>query len=216
LHQAPPILVRKSSPRVSARAAIGAGAAAVAVVLGAATQAHKTRGMDRAVRRLVRPRRSPRIVKVAKAVSYLASPEVHPWLSAAACVGLSLAKGRVCLAPVIASTSATGVDKASRFIVHQRRPPKATRHKGRERFAFPSGHTSATTAIALTIAMELAENRSVAEQAALYALAGASAVAVGWSRLELDEHWFDDVAGGWAVGIAIAMGASALADVTRA
>ena len=202
--------------RPSSRALIGGGAAAVAVALGAATQAHKTKRMDHAVRRAVKPKRSPRVVKVAKAVSYLGSPKIHPWVALALSVGLSLAKRRLCVAPLIASASATAIDKSARFVVDQRRPPKATKRKGRERFAFPSGHTSATTAIAVTTAMELAEDRPASESALLFAVAGATAAAVGWSRLQLDEHWFDDVAGGWAAGIAIAVGATALADTQRA
>ncbi len=35
-------------------------------------------------------------------------------------------------------------------------------------------------------------------------LGAALAIAVGWSRLYLDEHWVDDVAGGWLLGVAVA------------
>ena len=110
-----------AQPGVSPRGLIGGSAALVAVALGAATKTHTTKKVDHLVRRLVKPRRSPRVVKVAKAVSYLGSPEIHPWVAAAACVGLSVAKRRICLAPLIASTSATGIDRATRFVVHQRR-----------------------------------------------------------------------------------------------
>ena len=200
-------------PRIGIRPALGGAAAAAAVALGGATQTRKTKGMDRAVRRLIKPKRSPRVVKVAKGISYLASPHTHPWVALASSVAITVAKRRLCLSPLVASTSATLVDKAARLLVDQHRPPKATRHKGRDRFAFPSGHTCAATAIAVSVALEVGEDRPAAERALALALVGIASAAVGWSRLQLDEHWFDDVAGGWAAGIAIAIGATAMTSV---
>ena len=94
--------------------------------------------------------------------------------------------------------AAGGIDKATRFLVSQRRPPMAPHHKGHDRFAFPSGHTGAATAIALATAIELGDGCSATERVGLYSLAGVWAAAVGWSCLQLDEHWFDDVLGGWS------------------
>lgn len=52
----------------------------------------------------------------------------------------------------------------------------------------------------------------IAARVGLYSLAGVWAAAVGWSRLQLDEHWFDDVLGGWSAGIAIAIASTACDD----
>ena len=151
-------------------------------------------------------------MKLAKGVSFLASPKALPWMALAACVAVSKAKGQLSLAPLVAFLSAAAIDKGARFVVHQRRPRKASRHKGRDRFAYPSGHTSGATAIALAAAIALADGRSRRDRVLLYSLAGLYSAVVGWSRLQLDEHWFDDVVGGGAAGVAIAIGSTALTD----
>ena len=58
----------------------------------------------------------------------------------------------------------------------------------------------------------LADGCSATERVGLYSLAGVWAAAIGWSRLQLDEHWFDDVLGGWSAGIAIAIASTAFDD----
>jgi len=201
-----------SRSRVTPRAMIGGAAALGAVILGTATQAGKTKGMDRAVRRRVKPKRHPPVVKLAKGISDFASPDVHPLVALVASVCVSAARGRPSVAPLIASASASGIDKAARFLGSQRRPPMATHHKGHDRFAFPSGHTAAATAIALATTIELGDGCSATERVGLYSLAGVWAAAVEWSRLQLDEHWFDDVLGGWSAGIAIAIASTAFDD----
>src|ERR1035437_6324955 len=105
------ILMNLSSrSRVTPRAMIGGAAALGAVILGTATQAGKTKGMDRAVRRRVKPKRHPRVVKLAKGISDFASPDVHPLVALVASVCVSAARGRPSVAPLIASASASGID----------------------------------------------------------------------------------------------------------
>jgi membrane-associated phospholipid phosphatase len=99
-----------------------------------------------------------------------------------------------------------------RYIIHQSRPPKATRHPGLDKFAFPSGHTCAATAISLAFAAQRSGNTRAQNRLAASAALAAS-LGIAWTRLYLDEHWIDDILGGWLAGIAVG-GASVAA--TRA
>jgi undecaprenyl-diphosphatase len=97
--------------------------------------------------------------------------------------------------------------------VHQRRPPKAGHHHGHNQYGYPSGHVTAATAIAIATAAEIDDRLSVAERTMLWTAVAALSLSVGWSRLYLDEHWIDDVAGGWMAGIAIGLGAASFVEL---
>jgi undecaprenyl-diphosphatase len=164
---------------------------------------------------MVRPRRGPRIVKVAKAMSYLGVPTLHPLVAIAASLAISSVKRRPAPSAAIASILVVLLDKGARLVVHQKRPPKATKHSGLNRFGYPSGHTAAAAAITLAAAIDLGEGRSAEERSFLYAASCLCSIAVGWSRLELDEHWIDDVVGGWATGVAAAIATASALDALR-
>jgi undecaprenyl-diphosphatase len=74
--------------------------------------------------------------------------------------------------------------------------------------SFPSGHTTESTAIFLTIATVIAslEARHHAKTLA-YGVATFIIVAVGFSRVYLGMHWPTDVLGGWVLGAAWALAA---------
>jgi undecaprenyl-diphosphatase len=105
------------------------------------------------------------------------------------------------------------VDNVTRVFLHQRRPPKAGHHHGHNQYAYPSGHVTAATAIAIATAAEIDDRLSAAERTMLWSAVAALSISVGWSRLYLDEHWIDDVAGGWMAGIAIGLGAASLVEL---
>jgi membrane-associated phospholipid phosphatase len=105
------------------------------------------------------------------------------------------------------------VDNVTRVFLHQRRPPKAGRHHGRNQYAYPSGHVTAATAIAIATAAEVDDRLSARERTLLWSAVTAVSISVGWSRLYLDEHWIDDVAGGWMAGIAIGLAAASLVEL---
>lgn len=88
-------------------------------------------------------------------------------------------------------------------MIHQSRPPKATHHPGLDRYAFPSGHTCAATAIGLAFAAQTAEKSSARFRHTTVSTAVSLALGVAWTRLYLDEHWIDDILGGWLAGIAV-------------
>jgi membrane-associated phospholipid phosphatase len=198
------------------RGVIAACAATTAVALGVCAHSGASRRLNRAVRRAIRPKRGPRIVKVAKAMSYFGVPTLHPLVAIAASLAISGVKRRPAPSAAIASILVVLLDKGARVVVHQRRPPRATKHSGLNRFAYPSGHTAAAAAITLAAAIDLGEGRSREEQALLFTASCICTIAVGWSRLELDEHWIDDVIGGWATGVASAIATvSAVDALTR-
>src|SRR5438045_9618811 len=64
------------------RVGIGLTLTALAGGVAAAVKRDTTRALDRAVRRRIHPRRSPRTTAVAKGVSFLAGPHIHPALAA--------------------------------------------------------------------------------------------------------------------------------------
>src|SRR6184192_2351505 len=192
------------------RVGIGVTATALAGGVAAAIKRDSTRTIDRAVRRRIHPRRSPRVTAVAKGVSFLAGPHIHPAVAALLGFMLRVERGRAGYGPSAASLGAWGVDNAARIFVHQKRPPKAGPHHSRYRYAYPSGHTTAATAIGVATASAIADDLPRSQQVLLWATVAAAALAVGWSRLYLDEHWFDDVVGGWMAGTVIGLGAASL------
>lgn len=171
-------------------------------IVASATAAGLTRGIDRDVRRGIHPRRNSRLTTFASAVTTGAAPHVHPFIAGALSITFSLLAERPVVGPSVASLAATVIDKGSRLVIHQRRPPRSGRHSGLDRYAFPSGHTCAMTAIAVAAAHEVARRAPRARPAAWGGAATAAAL-TAWSRLYLDEHWIDDIVGGWLAGMAI-------------
>ncbi|HTD83532.1 MAG TPA: phosphatase PAP2 family protein [Gemmatimonadaceae bacterium] len=192
------------------RVGIGLTATALAGGVAAAIKRDSTRAIDHAIRRRIHPRRSPRVTAVAKGVSFLAGPHIHPAVAALLGFMLRIERGRAGYGPSAASVGAWGIDNAARIFVHQKRPPKAGPHHSRYRYAYPSGHTTAATAIGVATASAIADDLPRSQQILLWTTVAAFALGVGWSRLYLDEHWLDDVVGGWLAGTVIGLGAASL------
>jgi undecaprenyl-diphosphatase len=79
--------------------------------------------------------------------------------------------------------------------------------------SFPSGHTSAATAVVLVLGYALARE-GVAPRFGL-GIAAVVPLLVGLSRVYLDMHWATDVVGGWIVGTAFAGAVCALYELMR-
>jgi undecaprenyl-diphosphatase len=103
---------------------------------------------------------------------------------------------------VIASVGGWAIHRFIKLFAHRRRPESMI-GRSNEFEAFPSGHTSATTAIAMTTAFVLARQHLAPLPVAVL-IATAVPVMVGAGRLLADAHWATDVIGGWIGGIAIA------------
>jgi undecaprenyl-diphosphatase len=197
----------------SLRAITALSGAAIAGGIGVGVKRDSTTTIDRAVRRRIHPRRSAALRSVATAISYFAGPRAHPYTAAALGLLINRMEGTGGLGPGAASLGALVLDNATRVFVHQRRPPKAGRHHGRNRYAYPSGHVTAATAIAIASAVEIEDRLSARERKLLWTAVTAFSISVGWSRLYLDEHWIDDVVGGWMAGIAIGLGSASLVEL---
>ena len=63
-------------------------------------------------------------------------------------------------------------------------------------YSFPSGHSTGSMAISVTLAYVLARHRVAPHWGVATATAMAFSVLVGMSRLYLDVHWGTDVFGG--------------------
>jgi undecaprenyl-diphosphatase len=194
----------------SARAVTALSTAAIAGGLGVAVNRDSTTHINRAVRKRIHPQRSASLRSFAKGISYPANPHIHPFVAAALGVLINRRERTGGLGPIMASLAALGVDNATRVFVHQHRPPKAGHHHGRNRYGYPSGHTTAATAISIASASEIAGQLSSRERKLLWTAVAALSISMAWSRLYLDEHWIDDVVGGWMAGIALGLGAIAV------
>jgi membrane-associated phospholipid phosphatase len=203
------------SKTVTSSAVTALSSAALAGGLGVAVKRDSTARINRAVRKRIHPRRSAPLRSVAEGISYLAGPRVHPYLATGLGVLINRKERSGGFGPGAASLGALVVDNVTRMFVHQRRPPKAGRHHGRNRYSYPSGHVTAATAIAIASAGEIADQLSYRERKLLWAAVAAFSISVGWSRLYLDEHWIDDVVGGWMAGIALGVGSIAFVSRER-
>jgi membrane-associated phospholipid phosphatase len=172
----------------------------------------QTQSIDGGVRQWMLDHQSPAGVAFFQVVTGLGE---FPFLAACAVVvaGMLVRRGVRLRAVMVA-----GIPFLPRLIVHAIKDSyHVTRPPGALEIAvstsFPSGHTSAGTAVALVLGYALTREGIVPH----YGLAVAAMVAiiVGLSRLYLDMHWASDVIGGWMVGTAFAGAVCALYELMR-
>lgn len=96
------------------------------------------------------------------------------------------------------------------FIVHmtktmsgRARPPHETAHVLMRSGSYPSGHTAASTTIALLVPTLLSPYLPAAAIAAIAAYLWFMALATAFGRLYLDMHWMSDLLGGWILSMVI-------------
>ena len=140
---------------------------------------------------------------VARVVSIPGYPAFYFPATALLILALRRQGARGSEALVIASVGGWAIHRFIKLFAHRRRRPRTMRGRGNEYEAFPSGHTTATTAIALTAANVLLRQGLITREAAL-ALGVLVPLTVGASRVFADEHWSSDVLGGWIGGAGIA------------
>lgn len=198
---------------------LGVSGAAVAsfAMLAEEVGERETAPFDAAVRAWTLAHHPASLVPVFDAFTVAGSTPVIGTLAALAALWLWRTRGvRLAAAAIATPLVALAVIGVLKVTFHRMRPPGAFLDPGLAHalhYSFPSGHSTGSMAIALTLAYVLVRER-IAPRWSL-ALAPLFAVLVGLSRIYLDVHWATDVIGGWAVGLALASGGAALYDRVR-
>ncbi|WP_158436240.1 phosphatase PAP2 family protein [Nocardia nova] len=181
-------------------------------------QAGWVTGGDAAVLDWLAGHRSGPATALARAVSEVGSPAGTAVLAILAAGWLvrryrSVVPGAVVL--VVLGTAAV-VGTVCKHAVARARPPIALRLVAENNFAFPSGHTTATTAVVTAVLAVYLTGGPRPSRALAAVLSAALAVAaVGSSRLYLGVHWLTDVVGGALLGTAVTMVATAVLVMWR-
>ena len=71
--------------------------------------------------------------------------------------------------------------------------------------AFPSGHASNTTALAVALALVVPQVIPAMSRRTALSAAAVVSLTIGWTRLALGVHWTTDVLAGWVLGTAVAV-----------
>ncbi len=180
----------------------------LAAVFGAAWLAGRyARRSGTRVDRVVRRKALDAASAPVRVAATIASPPAFPlvYMPASFIAAHLLAKRgsasaeRVPLAAGLAFVAYHALKRAS----HRRRPPSTVGRANYEH-AYPSGHATASSAVAVATMLAMRHNSHRPAPITLAALGVGVPVLVGISRVLLDEHWFSDVAGGWLLGAGIA------------
>ncbi len=157
--------------------------------------------------------RTPMFDRIFSAITELGSGVVLVPVSMLAAFLLWRARARlVTSALLLAPLAASGSVLVIKYLFHRVRPAGALRHMDVS-YAFPSGHSTASSAVYAMLVYVLVRERLAPRWT--IALAAALVLLIGLSRVYLDVHWATDVIGGWAVGLAIAAGCALLYEEAR-
>ena len=187
--------------------AFAALAAGGVVLLGSSLALDEQPPIDHWVRRRTSAPGPRRVSKLAAPLFPLGLP--GGYITISYLLARSLRRGRRFGGPAIVTAAWAGwlVHRGLKLVFVRERPP---RHGQRRRVdSYPSGHTTGTTALAVTAARILARQGLISRRRA--ALIGLGApIVMGIYRLIDDEHWATDVFGGWLLGASIALTCDAL------
>ncbi|HTI62346.1 MAG TPA: phosphatase PAP2 family protein [Gemmatimonadaceae bacterium] len=197
-------------------AALAAGAV---VLLGSRLAVDEQPPLDHWVRRRTSTPGPRRVSKLAAPLFPLGLP--GGYITISYLLARSLRRRRRSGGPAIVTAAWAGwlVHRGLKLVFVRERPARPGQRRRLD--SYPSGHTTGTTALAVTAARVLARHGLVSRRRA--ALIGLGApVVMGVYRLIDDEHWATDVIGGWLLGGSIALTCDALlgergggADATR-
>jgi membrane protein DedA with SNARE-associated domain/membrane-associated phospholipid phosphatase len=109
---------------------------------------------------------------------------------------------RSALLLALSVAGATGLYNVVKLAVGRPRPPMGAWVGHYSGGSFPSGHAAQSIAFYGMLAILFSARRSARFRAVLWAAATLIVLMVGVSRIYLGAHWFSDVLGGWALGMA--------------
>jgi undecaprenyl-diphosphatase len=180
-------------------------------VLAACVGAGWTTGIDRTATTAAIVNRTALLSDVAVNVTALGSAPVVVLIAAlATAYGLLVRRPRLALA-LLGTPLAFGVNEAMKLLMRQARPMEAIVALPPS-YGFPSGHSVASSALFLTLALVAAAQSPNNGVRRLVVGAGIGiALLVAWSRVYLGVHYLSDVVGGVMLGGAGALAASRLA-----
>ncbi|MBC3764220.1 phosphatase PAP2 family protein [Quadrisphaera sp. RL12-1S] len=106
---------------------------------------------------------------------------------------------------------APAVSASTKRLVDRPRPPAAEALDHPLDPSFPSGHATASAALATGLAvLAVAALRSAVARVLAVAASAAYSLVVGLSRVYLGAHWLTDVLAGWCTGAALGLVVAAL------
>jgi membrane-associated phospholipid phosphatase len=197
----------RASHRHALLLAAGGLAAAVAAVLARVLTLGPLRGADSSLLGAYTALDVPASGARLSAVAHLADP-VPFALALATIVGVALVRRRPALA-VAALVAALGANATTQLLKPALAHPRITSALGLDQISaatWPSGHATASMALALAAVLVAAPQW----RPALAAAGAAFATAVGCAIVVLAWHYPSDVLGGWLVAAAWALGAAAV------
>lgn len=182
---------------------------AAVVVLTCAVADHRPGlAVDRRALRWLVDHRGDASIAVFRAVSHLGDPVTLVVIALVAGLWLARRGSRAAaVAPAVALLAASVTETIAKQVIGRSRPPAVTRLLTETDPSFPSGHTTGTAALLMAIALVASPQlRSRSARIAAIAGAGLTAAVVGFARMVLGVHWTSDVAAGWFLGTAWAVG----------
>jgi membrane-associated phospholipid phosphatase len=193
-------------------------AAAGTIALAIATRSRAVQSIDDGLEAAAGRARARSFVLRAASIGTLpGEPYMHPSIGAAAALLLFTTRGgpplRILAPLAAASLGAIAAHHVVKFFYRRPRPAIAL-GKGKTEPAFPSGHTTDSTAVLMTGAYMLVREGVVPVEIAA-PVAVLLALATGVSRVLLGWHWATDVLGGWLTGVFVAAGAVGLYGMLR-
>ena len=177
--------------------------------LGSEVVEGETQGFDQALLQLAHGwrERLPWLAPVLRDITGLGSTVVLTLLTVGTVVYLALfAARRMALLVAVSVTSGILLVSWLKAGFDRARPDITWAELAVAGMSFPSGHTSMSAIVFLTVgALIAATRRRTSERLFILASAGLLTLLVGLSRVALGVHWATDVIGGWALGSAWAV-----------
>lgn len=158
------------------------------------------RRIDAPVDADLQPARHP-LHPAASVITWIGAQPVVLVVLAALAVALYRVRKQLAVELVLIVLGADALTTVGKLVI-QRAGPAQRLSSGLNDYSFPSGHSTAASALLIGAALLFHSDGRSSRRAgrALIGLAGVVALAVAFSRLVLDVHWLTDVCAGLAVG----------------